>query len=104
MQKFKKGVIETGIQTLMSSFFQGIVAAMSHDKKNKELHYVKMPLELENGGLYLVSILHVDGPKFNFDTYRQVVEATEKKLAEEAAAAKTNTNMAVMDSNEVTEV
>lgn len=37
----------------------------------KELNYFKVPVTMDNGGKYLLSFTHVDGPKIKFDEQNQ---------------------------------
>jgi hypothetical protein len=81
-KKFKPEQVEGGFNALFSSFLNSVVALVSFDKKIKELNYVKKTITLPNGGIYLVSVLHIDGPKFDMEQYRLVAESQEEKTNE----------------------
>lgn len=75
MKKYKKDDIAAGINTTFKEFFTAVVALLSYDKKIKELNYIRTPITLPNGGVYLISILHIDGPKIDMDLLRSVADS-----------------------------
>lgn len=79
-KKFKAAEVEEAITALFVSFLNSAVAAVSFDKKIKELNYIKKSVTMPDGGIYLVSILHIDGPKFDMEQYRMVAESQETAL------------------------
>lgn len=87
-KKFKASEIEQGFNDLFSSFLSSAIAMASYDKKIKELTYLKKSVTMPNGGIYLVSILHIDGPKFDMEQYRLVAESQEAESAAEALKEK----------------
>lgn len=62
-KQFSKEEIEAALQIAHSEYMLQVIALLSHDPDNKELTYVKVPIVTPAGGTYLVSILHIDGPK-----------------------------------------
>lgn len=76
---FTKEEIQAALEITHSEYFMQVIALLSHDPENKDLAYVKVPVTTPEGGTYLVSILHVDGPKINL-----------LKLASAAAEAEQN--------------
>lgn len=75
-KKFSKEEIQAALEILHSEYFMQTVGLLSHDPDNKDLAYVKVPVTTPDGGTYLVSILHVDGPKIDL---RKLAEAAEKE-------------------------
>jgi hypothetical protein len=82
-KKFKSADIETGLTDLFRTFMGSAIALCSFDKKMKELNYIKKSITMPDGGIYLISILHIDGPKFDMEQYRQVAESQETELKEQ---------------------
>jgi hypothetical protein len=76
-KRFKPTDVEEGLTSLFASFLNSAVAMVSYDKKIKELNYIKKSVTFPDGGIYLVSILHIDGPKFDLEQYRIVAESQE---------------------------
>ncbi len=72
---FSKEEIQAALEVVHSEYFMQVIGLLSHDPENKDLAYVKVPVTTPDGGTYLVSILHVDGPKVDL---RQLAEAAEK--------------------------
>lgn len=72
---FSKEEIQAALEVVHSEYFMQVIGLLSHDPDNKDLAYVKVPVTTPDGGTYLVSILHVDGPKVNL---QQLAEAAEK--------------------------
>lgn len=62
---FSKEEINAALEIVHSEYFMNVLGLLSHDTENKELHYVRVPMTTPDGGTYLVSILHVDGPKID---------------------------------------
>jgi hypothetical protein len=83
-KKFKPEEIETGLTEVFKTFMASAIALCSFDKKMKELNYVKKSITTPDGGVYLISILHVDGPKFDMEQYRLVAESQEKETKNES--------------------
>lgn len=80
-KNFKSSEIDEGFNSLFKSFFASVVAMTSY-RKMKQLTYVKRVVTTPAGGLYLVSVLHIDGPKFDLEQYRLVAESQEEKSNE----------------------
>lgn len=82
-KQFSPLEIEAALQITHSEYFMQVVALMSHLPEVKELTYVKVPLVTPNGGTYLVSILHVDGPKIDLQALEKAANeilSKEKKV------------------------
>lgn len=82
----KKESLEIAFESLMKEVFSAVVALCLEDTKQKELNYVKTPVSLPNGGNYLISVLHIDGPKLDLQLLRDISKSQEDK-PEEAADA-----------------
>lgn len=82
-KKFKAVEVEAGLTELFKTFLSSAVAICSFDKKMKEINYIKKSVTFPDGGVYLVSILHIDGPKFDMEQYRLVAESQEAEMAKE---------------------
>jgi hypothetical protein len=82
-QEFTKEDIEAALQIAHKDYFMQVLSLMSMDPLNTELGFVKVPMITEAGGIYLVSILHVNGPKLNL----QQLAAKSDAVAEEEKQA-----------------
>lgn len=78
-KQFSKEEIEAALQIAHSEYFMQVMALLSHDSDQKELSYVKVPVMTPNGGTYLISILHIDGPKVQLDKLAGAAEEIEKQ-------------------------
>lgn len=76
---FSKEEIQAALEILHSEYFMQTVALLSHDPQNKDLAYVKVPVTTPEGGTYLISILHVDGPKIDLTKLAAAAESQEIK-------------------------
>lgn len=82
-KKIKKESVEAGLQAVSKEFFTAIIAILMSDKKQKELTYVKTAITMPDGGTYLVSVLHIDGPKLDLETLRLVSESQKEEVKDE---------------------
>lgn len=73
-KKFSKEEVQAGLELCHSEYFMQVLALLSHLPENKELNYVKVPVTTPEGGNYLISILHIDGPKVNLEALAAVAE------------------------------
>lgn len=80
-QTFSKADIEAALQLAHSEYFMQVIALLSHDPENQDLSYVKVPVTTPAGGTYLVSILHVEGPKVNLKQLADAAEEAESKTS-----------------------
>lgn len=71
--------VESGLQIVHQEYFMQVLALLSYDKSQKELTYVKVPIVTPNGGVYLLSILHVEGPKVDIQAFAEVADEKTKK-------------------------
>ena len=78
-KQFSKEEIEAALQIAHSEYFMQTMALLSHDPDQKELSYVKVPVMTPNGGTYLISILHIDGPKVDLTKLSEAAEEIEKE-------------------------
>ncbi len=76
-KQFSKEEIEAALQITHSEYFMQVIALLSHTDQ-EELNYVKVPITTPDGGSYLVSILHIEGPKINLAKLAEFAEETEK--------------------------
>lgn len=86
-QVFTKEEIKAALEIAHSEYMMNVMALLSHDPDNKELTYVKVPVTTPQGGTYLISILHIEGPKVNL---RDLAAKAEVHEAEAAKAEKKN--------------
>lgn len=77
--EFTPEEVEAGLQIAHSEYFMQVVALLSYLKDQPELLYSKVPIQTPDGGLYLVSILHIEGPKIQLQKLAQAAELEEKK-------------------------
>ena len=75
--KFTPEEVEAALQIAHSEYFMQVVALMSH-LDQKDLTYVKVPITTPDGGNYLVSILHIDGPKIDLQNLAKSAEIIKK--------------------------
>jgi hypothetical protein len=74
-KQFSKEEIEAALQISHSEYFMNVIALLSHDPDIQELTYTKVPITTPAGGNYLVSILHIGGPKLNLRDLAAAAEA-----------------------------
>lgn len=74
---FSKEEVEAALQIAHSEYFMQVIALLSHTDE-KELKYVKCPISTPNGGTYLVSILHIEGPKVDLQDLAKAAVEKEK--------------------------
>lgn len=78
-KKFSKEEIQAALEICHSEYFMQVIALLSHDTDlNKELTFVRVPVTTPQGGTYLVSILHVDGPLLSLEDLAKIAEAQKK--------------------------
>lgn len=78
-QRFSKEEIEAALQIAHSEYFMQVVALTSHYDDITDLTFSKTAVVTPEGGTYLVSILHIDGPKLNLKGLAEAATATEKE-------------------------
>lgn len=76
-KKFSKEEIQAALEITHREYFLNVLALLSHDSEPKELNYVKVPVTTPDGGIYLISILHVDGPKVDLHKLAEISEASD---------------------------
>lgn len=67
----EKKSIEQLMCELNRSYVEGLLTLLTYTDL-KELNYSKTSIKLDNGGVYLLSFLHVQGPKIEFTEQRGV--------------------------------
>lgn len=80
-KKFSKEEIQAALEICHSEYFMQVAALLSHDTeeaKDKELTFVRVPVTTPQGGTYLVSILHVDGPLLSLEELATAAIAQKK--------------------------
>lgn len=77
VKSFSKEEIDAALEILHSEYFMQTVALLSHTKE-QDLTFVRVPVTTPDGGTYLVSILHVDGPKVQLQQLAKSAEEQEK--------------------------
>lgn len=77
-KKFSKDEVQAALEISHSEYFMQVVALLSHLEDQKDLAFVKVPVTTPAGGVYLVSILHVDGPKVNLQQLKDAAEKVEQ--------------------------
>lgn len=77
--KFTKEEVEAALQICHSEYFIQVIALMSYDPSTPDLTYVKVPVTTPDGGNYLISILHIDGPKLNLAKLEAAALEAEKE-------------------------
>ena len=70
MSQLTKEQTDAALEIAHREFFMNVLATLSYTDL-KEVSYHKVPIVTEDGGTYLVSILHVDGPKIQLDPIRE---------------------------------
>lgn len=79
-QKFSSEDLEAGLTIVHREYFMQILALLSHDQSLSELNFARCPIVTPQGGEYLVSILHISGPKINLRDMDEKATEEEKKL------------------------
>lgn len=75
-KQFSTEEIDAALQIAHSEYFMQVIALLSHTDQ-KDLTYVKVPVTTPQGGNYLVSILHIDGPKIDLQALDQAAKKVE---------------------------
>lgn len=78
-REFSKETVQSGLDIAASEYFANVLALLSHRPENGEFTYTKVPLTTPDGGLYLLSILHIEGPKINLQELAKMAEAQESE-------------------------
>lgn len=78
-KQFTPEEVEAALQLTHSEYFMQIVALTSHLKDVPYLTYSKCPVTTPEGGTYLVSILHIDGPRVDLKMLAEAADAQEKE-------------------------
>ena len=76
--KFSKEDIQAALEILHSEYFMNVLGLLSHNEDVDLLDYVKVPVVTPNGGTYLVSVLHIDGPKVNLKALAEMTKSQVK--------------------------
>lgn len=71
--------IEAALQITHSEYFMQVIALLSNSQELTPLSYVKVPVTTPDGGVYLVSILHIEGPRIDLAKLAAAAEAQEKE-------------------------
>ncbi len=78
-KKFSKEEIQAALEICHSEYFMQVAALLSHNtEETKDLMFVRVPVTTPQGGTYLVSILHVDGPLLSLVDLEASAEAQKK--------------------------
>ena len=83
LEEWSKAIEANNIEKASSAMnclwmvFQMYVVKKSHPDL-KEINYIKAPVTFANGGKYLLSLNHVDGPKIQMDDGIDAVTETSK--------------------------
>ncbi len=76
---YTKEEINAGYELVNKEYFMHMLGLASHSMEIKELNYLKTAVVTPDGGTYLISILHVDGPKIDMEKYRGLQVKDEDK-------------------------
>lgn len=63
--------VDDALTIVHREYFMQVLAILSMDKTTKDFTYTKIPITSDDGGTYLLSIMHVDGPKIDLDKIRK---------------------------------
>lgn len=77
-KSFSAEEVEAALQLAHSEYFMQVLGLLSHTDQ-KELNYVKVPVTTPQGGVYLVSILHIEGPKVDLQDLAKKAEDQQKE-------------------------
>lgn len=78
-KKIKAETITEAFGLVAKEFLAQNIALALQDPSLKEINYIKTAATLPNGGVYLVSILHIEGAKLSLDELRVVKKSQEEK-------------------------
>lgn len=70
---FTEEEIQAGLNIAHQEYMLQVIGLLSYGTQ-KELTYVKVPVTTPNGGVYLVSILHIEGPKISLENLAKVTD------------------------------
>lgn len=76
---FSQEEVQAALEVLNSEYFMQTVALLTHLPDRKELLYSKVAMSTPDGGLYLVSILHIEGPVLDLSKLGKAADEAEKK-------------------------
>lgn len=82
MKQFSEEEINAALEIAHSEYFMQVISLLSHTDQ-KDLTFVKVPVTTPEGGTYLISILHIDGPKLDLQTLAKAAETEEAKQEDE---------------------
>lgn len=78
-KSFSPEEVEAALQITHSEYFMQVMALQSHLKDVEFLTYSKCPVTTPDGGTYLVSILHIEGPRINLKKLGEAADAQIKE-------------------------
>lgn len=78
-KRFTKEEVDAGLMICHREYMMNILGVLAHDEETHELNYSKCAIIAPNGGEYLVSILHISGPKLIPKELGIVEKATDEK-------------------------
>jgi hypothetical protein len=81
-KKISKKEVKVAYDQVFREFFSAVLALASLDNKMKELNYIKTAITTPDGGVYLVSVLHIDGPKIDMDLFRSVSDSQKEEKSD----------------------
>lgn len=78
----EKAELSKALNTMTGDYYKAILQLLCLDPNVSELNYLKTPIQMHNGGNYVLALLHVSGPVLNLDALREgdELEATIKPL------------------------
>lgn len=72
--------LEKGLQQLTAQYYKGMLELLAV-LGTEELNYVRTPITMTNGGKYLLSLLHFDGPVLNLKVLRDEQQDVDAEVA-----------------------
>jgi hypothetical protein len=79
-QQFSDEQLNIALELTHQEYFMQVLGIMSHSNTVEELNYVKIPIITPGGGTYLISILHVDGPKINLQSLAKLDQTKKENI------------------------
>lgn len=73
-KKFSNEEIQAGLDISASEYFINVASLTSHREDAELLNFTKVPVSTPDGGIYLVCIMHVDGPRLNLKNLAKAAE------------------------------
>jgi len=78
-EQFDEDTVQETIKHITSEYLNKVLTGYAMFLPDyKEIDYIRTPFETPTGGIYVVALMHVMGPKINLDDIRKVINEKAK--------------------------